>query len=109
MAIADKISEGNYIDHTPGATVAQGSVVVQGDLVCVAENAIAANTLGALSTRGVYNVNKLSTDVVTAGAILYWDVTNSRATITASTHKAFGRAIAAAGNGTTKVLAILNP
>jgi len=109
MAIADKISEGNYIDHTPSSAVAQGSVVVQGDLVCVAENAIAANTLGALSTRGVYNVNKLSTDVVTAGAILYWDVTNSRATITASTHKAFGRAIAAAGNGTTKVLAILTP
>jgi predicted RecA/RadA family phage recombinase len=109
MAIADKISEGNYIDYTPASAVAQGVVVVQADLVCVAENAIPANTLGALSTRGVYSINKLTTDVVAAGAILYWDNANSRATITASTHKVFGRAIAAAGNGATKVLALLNP
>jgi predicted RecA/RadA family phage recombinase len=109
MAIADFIAEGNDIAYTPGANVAQGAVVVQADLVGVAKRAIAANTLGALSVRGVFNIDKLSTDVVTAGAILYWDVANSRATITASTHKAFGRAIAAAGNGTTKVLAILNP
>jgi predicted RecA/RadA family phage recombinase len=109
MAIADKISEGNYIDYTPASAVAQGVVVVQADLVCVAENAIPANTLGALSTRGVYSINKLATDVVAVGAILYWDVANSRATITASTHKVFGRAIAAAGNGATKVLALLNP
>lgn len=109
MAIADKISEGNYIDYTPGSAVAQGAVVVQADLVGVAENAIPANTLGALSVRGLYNINKLTSDVVAAGAILYWDAANSRATITASTHKQFGRAIAAAGNGATKVLALLNP
>jgi predicted RecA/RadA family phage recombinase len=109
MAIADKCAEGNYIDYTPGAAVSAGSVIVQADLVGVAEKDIAANTLGALSVRGLYNINKLSTDVVVAGAILYWDVANSRATITASTHKAFGRAVAAAGNGTTKVLALLNP
>jgi len=109
MAIADFIAEGNDIAYTPGANVAQGAVVVQADLVGVAKRAIAANTLGALSVRGVFNIDKLSTDVVTAGAILYWDVANSRATITASTHKVFGRAIAAAGNGATKVLAILNP
>lgn len=109
MAIADKVNEGNYIDHTPGSAVAQGTVVVQGDLVCVAEQAIPANTLGSLSTRGVYNIDKLSTDVVAAGAILYWDTTNSRATITAASWKVFGRAVAAAGNGTTKVRAILNP
>lgn len=109
MAIADKCAEGNYIDYTPGAAVSAGSVIVQADLVGVAEKDIAANTLGALSVRGLYNINKLSTDVVVAGAILYWDVANSRATITASTHKAFGRAVAAAGNGTAKVLALLNP
>jgi predicted RecA/RadA family phage recombinase len=109
MAIADKIAEGNYIDYTPGSAVSAGAVIVQADLVGVAEKDIAANTLGALSVRGLYNINKLSTDVVAVGAILYWDVANSRATITASTHKQFGRAIAAAGNGATKVLALLNP
>lgn len=109
MAIADKLNEGAYIDYTPGSAVAAGTVVVQADLVCVAEQAIAANTLGSLSTRGVYSIDKLSTDVVAAGAILYWDTTNSRATVTAATWKVFGRAIAAAGNGTTKVRAILNP
>ena len=109
MAIADKVSEGNYVPYTPVSAVAQGSVVVQADLVGVAELAIPANTLGSLSVRGLYNINKLSTDVVAAGAILYWDAANSRATITASTHKIFGRAVAAAGNGATKVLAVLNP
>ena len=109
MAIADFIAEGNDIAYTPGANVAQGAVVVQADLVGVAKRAIAANTLGALSVRGVFNIDKLSTDVVAAGAILYWDVANSRATITASTHKVFGRAVTAAGNGATKVLAVLNP
>ena len=109
MAIADKVSEGNYVPYTPGSAVAQGSVVVQADLVGVAELAIPANTLGSLSVRGLYNINKLSTDVVAAGAILYWDAVNSRATITASSHKIFGRAVAAAGNGATKVLAVLNP
>jgi predicted RecA/RadA family phage recombinase len=109
MAIADFIAEGNDIAHTPGANVAQGAVVVQADLVGVAKRAIAANTLGALSVRGVFNIDKLSTDVVAAGAILYWDVANSRATITAASHKVFGRAVTAAGNGATKVLAVLNP
>lgn len=109
MAIADKVNEGAYIDHTPSSAVAQGTVVVQSDLVCVAEQAIAANALGALSTRGVYSIDKLSSDVVAAGAILYWDTTNSRATVTAGSWKVFGRAIAAAGNGATKVRAILNP
>ena len=109
MAIADFIAEGNDIAYTPGANVAQGAVVVQADLVGVAKRAIAANTLGALSVRGVFNIDKLSTDVVAAGAILYWDVANSRATITASTHKQFGRAVTAAGSGATKVLAVLNP
>ena len=109
MAIADFIAEGNDVAYTPGANVAQGAVVVQADLVGVAKRAIPANTLGALSVRGVFNIDKLSTDVVAAGAILYWDVANSRATITASTHKVFGRAVTAAGNGATKVLAVLNP
>ena len=109
MAIADKINEGNYIDYTPGSAVAQGSVVVQVDLVCVAELAIAANALGALSTRGIYNIDKLSTDVVSFGTTLYWDTTNNRATTTAASWKVFGKAVAAAGNGTTKVRAILNP
>jgi predicted RecA/RadA family phage recombinase len=109
MAIADFIAEGNDIAYTPGANVAQGAVVVQADLVGVAKRAIPANTLGALSVRGVFSIDKLSTDVVAAGAILYWDVANSRATITASTHKVFGRAVTAAGNGATKVLAVLNP
>lgn len=109
MAIADFIAEGNDIAYTPGANVAQGAVVVQADLVGVAKRAIPANTLGALSVRGVFNIDKLSTDVVAAGAILYWDAGNNRATITASTHKVFGRAVSAAGNGATKVLALLNP
>lgn len=92
------------IDWTPGSAVAAGDPVVVNNSVCIAHLPIAANALGALSFpsgTAVYDVNKLSTDVVTAGADIYWDAGNSRATITASTHKKIGIAIAAAGNGVT--------
>ncbi len=53
MAIATFVHDGNAIDYTPGAAVAAGAVVVQGELIGVAKTAIAANVLGALAVSGV--------------------------------------------------------
>ena len=47
MPTATFVQAGDQIDYTPGAAVAAGDVVVQGDLVGVAKQPIAANAPGA--------------------------------------------------------------
>jgi predicted RecA/RadA family phage recombinase len=99
--------DGEFLDYTPGSAVTAGQVVVVGDRVFVAPKDIAANALGVLQTRGVWQLPKLSTDTPALGAILYWDAGNSRCTTTASSHKIIGHAAAAAGNGATEVQVLL--
>ena len=52
------VHDGSSIDYTPGAAVAAGDVVVQGDLVGVAKLDIPANVLGALAVTGVFDFPK---------------------------------------------------
>jgi len=73
------IQPGEVWDHTPGSNVSAGSVV------------------------GVWELPKLSTDVVTQGATLYWDAANTRLTVTAGSLKVAGAAVTAAGSGATSV------
>ncbi len=80
MATAQFIHNGDSIDYTPGAAVAAGDVVVQGDLIAIAKLAIAAGQLGALATVGVFDVPKATgggTDI-TAGAKLWWNAADSQ-------------------------------
>jgi len=71
------VQEGNSIDYTPGADVAAGDVVVQGDLVGVAKLDISAGSLGALAVAGVFSFPK-ATGAGTAiggGVNVYWNAT----------------------------------
>jgi predicted RecA/RadA family phage recombinase len=52
MATVTFVHDGEAIDYTPAADVAAGAVVVQGELVGVAKQPIAANKLGALGDCG---------------------------------------------------------
>ena len=81
MPTAVFVQEGNQIDYTPGAAVAAGDVVVQGDLIGVAKQAIAANALGALAVDGVFDFPKATGvgTAITAGATVYWDVADTEA------------------------------
>ena len=76
MATATFRHEGAAIDYTPGAAVAAGDVVVQGDLIGVANIDIPANTLGALAVEGVFDFPKATGvgTAISAGATVYWDV-----------------------------------
>ncbi len=97
------------IDYTPGADVAAGDVVVQGELVGVAKLDIKANTLGALAVTGVFDFAK-ATGVgsgISAGANLYWDDTNNVATTTSSGNKLVGKVVKAAADADTTVRARL--
>jgi len=66
------IQEGLSIDYTPGSAVAAGQVVVQGSMIGAAKTPIAANALGALAVRGIFDVVKAN-EQQALGAALYWD------------------------------------
>ena len=102
------VQPGQVLDYTPGSAVTAGQVVLIGVRIGVALNAISANATGPLQVSGVFNIAKLSTDVVAQGAALYWDNTNSRLTTTASGNTLAGYAAAAAGNGATTVAIKIN-
>ncbi|MCP4594509.1 MAG: DUF2190 family protein [bacterium] len=107
MAQATFVQEGQSIDYTPSAVVASGDVVVQGELVGVAKQPIAANALGALAVAGVFDFAKATGGgtAITAGANVYWDDGGNVATTTASGNKLIGKVIAAAGDDDATVRA----
>lgn len=96
-------SDGNAVDYTPGANVAAGAVVVQGDLVGVAKRDIPAGSLGALALTGVYEVPKDAAVDIVLGTLLYWDAGNQRVTPTVGSNKLFGRAVTAGPIGADRI------
>ncbi len=107
MAQATFVHEGASIDYTPGAAVAAGDVVVQGELVGVAKTPIAASTLGSLAVDGVFDFAKATGGgtAITAGANVYWDNTNKVATTTATGNKLIGKCVKAAADADAAVRA----
>lgn len=105
MPTATFIQEGSAIDYTPGADVAAGDVVVQGDLVGITRLAIKANVLGALAVTGVFEVPKATGGgtALGVGTIVYWDAVNIRATTTAAGNKQLGKVVKAAADADAKV------
>ena len=103
MATATYVRDGETIDYTPGAAVAAGDVVVQGDLIGVAKTPIAANALGSLAVFGVFDFPKATTggSGLAAGTTVYWDATNKVATATSIGNTQLGKVIKAAADADT--------
>jgi predicted RecA/RadA family phage recombinase len=74
--------DGKTIDYTPTADLAAGDVVVLGKIIGIAQTDVPANTLAGLDIEGVFEFVKKANDVVTAGALIYWDADNKVATVT---------------------------
>lgn len=110
MPQATFVQDGRSIDYTPGAAVASGDVVVQGELVGVARTPIATNTLGSLAVDGVFDFSKATGGgtAITAGANVYWDTTNKVATTTATGNKLIGKCVKAAADAATTVRVRMN-
>lgn len=102
------IQPGKTIAHTPAAARASGAVTLIGTRIGVAVADVAISTEGLFSVEGVYTIAKLSTDVVAQGALLYWDNTNLRLTLTSAGNTLAGYAFAAAGSGATTVQIKIN-
>lgn len=102
------ITDGRVLDFVAGSAVISGQVLIVGAKIGVALAAIAAGATGSVRIAGVFSVNKLSTDVVAQGVLLYWDNAASRMTLVSAGNTLAGNAYAAAGNGATTVQVLLN-
>lgn len=92
------VQSGDYLTIAAPGPVASGDVVVRGSLVGVAvAAAAAANDPVTVCLVGVYNLPKASAQAWTAGAKIYWDGANKRATTTATGNVLIGVAVADAG------------
>uniref|UniRef100_A0A7C4LIJ9 DUF2190 family protein n=1 Tax=Schlesneria paludicola TaxID=360056 RepID=A0A7C4LIJ9_9PLAN len=96
MPQATFVQDGCAIDYTPGSAVTAGDVVVQGDLIGIAQGDIAANKPGALVVEGVFDFAKATNVAYTVGTVLYWDDTNNIVTATATGNKQVGKVVRAA-------------
>ncbi len=100
MATGQFIHDGDSIDYTPGADVAAGDVVVQGELVGIAKLDIAADALGALAVKGVFDLPKATGGgtAIAVGSLVYWDAGASVATTNAAAgaNKLLGKTVKAA-------------
>ena len=102
------VMSGDVIDYVAGSAISSGQVLLIGARVGVALAAIANGATGAVRMQGIFTIAKLTTDVVTQGALLYWDNTNNRMTLTSAGNTLAGYATKAAGNGVTTVEINLN-
>lgn len=98
-------AEGTILVTNIATAKTAGQLIVVGELVCChkADQAISATNCPVWVEGVEISYAKLSTDVVTEGAILYFDSTNNRLTLVAGAWKKAGVAAAAAGNGVTTV------
>jgi predicted RecA/RadA family phage recombinase len=103
MPQATFVHEGASIDYTPGADVAAGDVVVQGELVAVAKLDIKTGKLGALAVGGVFDFAKNTGVAYTVGQLLYWDDTANVVTTTSAGNKLIGKVARAAASADTTV------
>ena len=102
------IAEGKVLSFTsPTGGVTSGQAILVGAILGVAIADYAETLVGQYAVRGVFSVIKVTTDVISEGASLYWDDTAKKLTVTATDNTKVGYAAAAAGNGSTTVNIVL--
>ena len=103
------VQQGHTLTVVAPANVSSGGPVVVGSIVGVAAYDALSGAAVEVDTTGVFTLPKVTTDVVTQGAKLYWDSSAAKLTITAGTGSKplVGLATAAAGNGATTVNCLL--
>jgi predicted RecA/RadA family phage recombinase len=105
------IQEGKTIPVTAPAAVVSGEVVVVGSIVGVAAFDAASGADVEVTVDGVFELLKISSDVIAQGDKLYWDSVQAKLTKTAGTGSKpmVGVATEAAGNSVTTVNCLLMP
>jgi predicted RecA/RadA family phage recombinase len=103
------VQEGNTITLTASADVTSGQLIVVGSIVGVAAFDAASGADVEVTVKGVFDLPKVTTDVIAQGDKLYWDSGQAKLTKTAGTGNKpmVGVATAASGNGGTTVNCLL--
>ena len=97
-------SDSGQWDYTPTTAKAVGDVVHLGKVVGVVCRPIAANTKGAVTTRGVFTFDKVTGGALVAGAVAYLHPNNKvTGSLTASGIAGVVAVDAAAGDTTVDV------
>lgn len=104
MADLGYFQQGDTLDYTPGSAVAAGAVVVLDTFVTVAARPIAANTLGAVQTRGVYFLPCATGATGAQGSVINWYATSGIAHASTGVYAGRLAAARAATDSTVKVL-----
>jgi len=97
------VQKGEAITVAAPAAVSSGDGILVGDLFGVANGSAAIGADVTISTVGVYDLPKTSTDAMTVGAAVYWDDTQGEVTVTATDNTLIGHAVKAAGNPSATV------
>lgn len=87
----------------PSGGVVSGTPILVAGLFGVPEVTAAQGAEFALVTKGVFEITKVTSDDVAQGAVLYWDNTAKKLTLTATSNYRVGTATVAAGTSATKV------
>jgi predicted RecA/RadA family phage recombinase len=105
------VQKGNTITVAAPADVTSGQLVVVGSIVGVAAFSASSGADVEVTVEGVFELPKVTTDVIAQGDKLYWDSGQAKLTKTAGTGSkpTVGVATAAAGNGVTIVNCLLMP
>jgi predicted RecA/RadA family phage recombinase len=96
------------IDYTPSVDTAAGTVVPMGTIFGVATEDLPANRPASLAISGVFAVTKAAANAMTRGAVVAWDVGNTRVDDTLTVGKPFGTVYRAPVTADTTVLVRLN-
>ncbi len=103
MPQASYVQHGDSVDYKPAVDTPAGAVVVVGDLVGVTKRDIQANIFGAIAVEGVFDIDKETAEVFSAGAKVYWDSATNQATTEEAGNKLLGKAVHAAVANNNKV------
>lgn len=93
------IQPGEMIEVTLAAAIVSGAGMLIGTLFGVATKSGEIGDKVNFSLEGVYNLPKVTVDVMAQGAKVYWDDTAKKLTTVAMGNSLVGVAHAAAGNG----------
>jgi len=105
------VQEGRTITVAAPANVTSGQLVVVGSIVGVAAFDAESGADVEIVTQGVFDLPKVTTDVIAQGDKLYWDSAQAKLTKSPGTGSKplTGVAVIAAGNGATTVQCSLLP
>jgi len=103
------VQPGLTITVTAPYAVTPGAGVLVGAIFGVASGTYANGATDCeIDLSGVFDINALSTDTATVGALLYWDNTNRRITTTVGSNTKVGVAVAPKASGATTARVRLN-